>query len=394
MPYSKYEKILLLLTSVFCFSLAIFASDSFVPSLPAIAASLHASISVTKLTVTLYFLSLGITPLIYGPVINYIGSKKTLFIGFSLLFIGSIVCLASGSISTLIIGRIIQGSGAGACITVPRSLLPKYYQGKRLTQVASALALIAAFVPAVAPVAGGYLQHAFGWHANFVMILGLVIIAAMLAYFNIKHDTPNQANNKITIKSIIKDYETEICNWRFLLCPIISGLAFLTVITYITLTPFLFQTVLGYTPVQYGHIALMISSGMIVGAILSRQLAHRVSSSKALYVGGGLMFFGSACALIAALIFKTSAISIALPIFIILLGVQIITANTYSLAMHLTTNIAIASALIGFVQLAGSGLLANGLSFITETNAIPMGACLTVITLLNLFCIRLLAKQQ
>lgn len=391
MPETRFRKLLFLLTCVFCFSLAAFASDSFVPSLPAITQALHTHASLTKLTVSLYFLSLGISTLIYGPLIGQIGSRKTLFTGLSLLGLGSIVCLFSQHISLLIAGRILQGFGAGACMTVPRSVVPTFFQGKALTKVASTLALIAAFVPAAAPVAGSYVQHAFGWHANFSMILIISVIAVTLAYFNMAEITKKKATFSLT--KLVTDYSKELQNKRFLLCPIIGGLSYLAVITYITLTPFLFQNELGYTAIQYSHIALVISLALIIGAIISRQLANHLSNIQALTLAGSVMAIGSVSLIGVHLLIPMSTLSIAIPCFIILMGVQMITSNTFSLSMQLTTNIGIASALIGFLQLAGSGGLANLLSLLHSHSGIPLGLVLSTITLTNLVCIRFLATK-
>lgn len=387
---NKSNKRLYLLTCIFCFSVGIFCSDSILPSLPAITHALHSSEATIKLTISLYFVSIGVSTLAYGPLIEQFGARRCFFMGVPIFLAGSVVCLLSQNAGALIVGRVVQGIGAGAYTTVARGAIPTLYKGTQLTKVASMWAVISAMIPAVAPMAGGYVQHYFGWHANFAMIIFVVIVSGMVALFYLPDVKPTQ--QRFSWRFLFSSYQSAVADRTFILCPIISGLGYFSVICYVIFSPFLLQVTFGFSALQYSYLTLMTSLSLVLSALLSRFLANHLSSVQALLFASRMMVVGSLGLLGIQLFHPVSVFSVLVPCFLVLMGVFVMTANTFSLSMRLAKNLGIASALIGFVQLAGSGLLATVLSAIPSHSAITLGCCLSVVSVANLFCIYQLRK--
>ncbi len=136
------------------------AADLYLPSLPFIAKGLKSPIHLVQLSLSLYMIGLASSQLIYGPLSDGIGRKKPIIIGFTLLVIGSIICLTASSIKSLIIGRCIQGMGAGCSISLSRAILRDIYTGKHLAKLGSYLAVCSVAIMASAPLVGGYIVSA------------------------------------------------------------------------------------------------------------------------------------------------------------------------------------------------------------------------------------------
>ena len=81
----------------------------------------------------IYLLGVAGSQLIYGPLSEGIGRKKPLIIGLTIMLIGSALCFLTPNITFLIIGRFIQGLGAGACACLWRSTFRDLFKGASIT---------------------------------------------------------------------------------------------------------------------------------------------------------------------------------------------------------------------------------------------------------------------
>src|SRR5277367_619097 len=68
------------------------AIDMYLPSLPAIAKSLHASPGAVSVTLAAFFAGLGIGQLIYGPMSDRIGRRGPLLFGVAIFLVGAVLC--------------------------------------------------------------------------------------------------------------------------------------------------------------------------------------------------------------------------------------------------------------------------------------------------------------
>lgn len=62
-----------------------------------------------------FMISLAVSQFAYGPLSEVIGRRIALFIGLFIMILGSTVCAFAVDLPQLMIGRFIQGAGAGAC---------------------------------------------------------------------------------------------------------------------------------------------------------------------------------------------------------------------------------------------------------------------------------------
>ncbi|MEN9486063.1 MAG: hypothetical protein RJB37_3943, partial [Pseudomonadota bacterium] len=100
-----------------------FAIDMYLPALPEIGHSLSADIAQVQLSLTVFFLALGLCQLLYGPLSDHFGRKPPLYFGLALFVVGSIGCALAPDIETLIVLRFIAGVGACAGTVIPRAVV-------------------------------------------------------------------------------------------------------------------------------------------------------------------------------------------------------------------------------------------------------------------------------
>jgi len=152
-----------------------FAIDMYLPALPAIGASLHADPHAVQLSLMSFFLSFGISQIVYGPASDIFGRKPPLYFGIGLFVVGSIGCALAPDIGWLIAFRLVQGLGGGAPMVVPRAIVRDLHTGADATRLIAMLMLVLSVSPVLAPLIGSLVIESAGWRAIFwiVALLGL-----------------------------------------------------------------------------------------------------------------------------------------------------------------------------------------------------------------------------
>src|SRR5690606_2334277 len=106
-----------------------FAIDMYLPALPAIGSALGADVGAVQLSLTAFFLSLGVGQLLYGPVSDMVGRKPPLYFGLVLFTLASVGCALATDIQTLVALRFLQGLGAAAGSVIPRAVVRDLHTG-------------------------------------------------------------------------------------------------------------------------------------------------------------------------------------------------------------------------------------------------------------------------
>jgi DHA1 family 2-module integral membrane pump EmrD-like MFS transporter len=365
------NKGMVILNMVILITVAIFASDAYLPSLPAIADSFHAGSRAAKLTISLYLLGLGIAPLWYGPLSEKYGRRKILLFGISIALVGSLICTLSESITWIIIGRFIQGFGIASGMSLSRTIGSDLFRGKQLAKVGSIIGMIIGVVPAMAPIAGGYMQHAFGWRSNFILIFCLIIFAGLWVLLSLPETNAKLQKNAMQLKGILSNYASLFKTPAFIIHPLLCGVAFAGCMTYLTISPFLFQNILGLSPIQYGWLAFAVGGGIIVGSFANSLLVKRVASGNLLIFSAWLMLAIGLFMLTSGYLGYLNVTVVMIPIFFFMIAIQFVFANSFSIGMaYASKKGGLAAAVFSSVQIGSAALASAIASMVTVHNQI------------------------
>src|SRR3954466_1269533 len=180
--------LLIALTSVGPLSLNILT-----PAMPGMITSFGADAGTVQLTLSLYLAGMAISQLVLGPLSDRFGRRPIMLAGLVLTVVASFAALATSSIMGLIIARTTQALGATAGIVIGRAVIRDLYDRDRAASMIGWVTMAMVVAPMIAPLIGGALDTAFGWHA-IVLFLGL-FSAAILAWTAVglpeTHATPS-----------------------------------------------------------------------------------------------------------------------------------------------------------------------------------------------------------
>jgi DHA1 family bicyclomycin/chloramphenicol resistance-like MFS transporter len=167
-----------------------FAIDMYLPALPTIGGTLRASPSAVQLSMTVFFITIGLCQMIYGPLSDIIGRKTPIYIGLLLFVIGSIGCALAPSIEVLVGFRIIQALGACAGMVIPRAIVRDLHTGPDAAQLMSLLMLVVSISPMLAPLSGSAVLSGFGWRGIFWVLAVAAVVSFLIALLQLKETLP------------------------------------------------------------------------------------------------------------------------------------------------------------------------------------------------------------
>ena len=159
------------------FGLAGMGSSSAAIALPLMGADLGVSVGVAAWTISLYALMLAVTTAVYGRISDLVGVRLPLMVGIGLMTGGALVAALAPSYGVLLVARLFQGAGAAAIPTLGVAVLSARYEGADRGLAFGRLAGTAAAISCLGPLAGGLVEHAFGWRAVMALpILGVAVL--------------------------------------------------------------------------------------------------------------------------------------------------------------------------------------------------------------------------
>lgn len=163
-----------------------FAIDMYLPALPSMGGSLHATPAAVQMSLMVFFITLGVCQLVYGPLSDIFGRKLPIYAGLAIFTIGSVGCAFAPNINVLIGFRVLQSLGACAGMVVPRAVVRDLYTGHDATRLMSLLMLVVSISPILAPLTGSLIIAGFGWRGVFWALTIAGAITFLLAATQLK----------------------------------------------------------------------------------------------------------------------------------------------------------------------------------------------------------------
>jgi DHA1 family bicyclomycin/chloramphenicol resistance-like MFS transporter len=131
------------------------------------------------LTVTLYFLGLASSQMLYGPFTDRFGRKPVLYIGLALYALGALGSALAPTFGVLMSSRFLWGVGAAGPRSLTLAIGRDLYGGDRLARILAVVLSVFMLVPALAPLLGQAVLSVGSWRwvmaAPMALILGLAI---------------------------------------------------------------------------------------------------------------------------------------------------------------------------------------------------------------------------
>jgi drug resistance transporter, EmrB/QacA subfamily len=155
-------------------------------AIPHMMLDFNVSASTIQWIVTGYMLVNGVFIPITAYLMETFGSRKLTIVAMSCFTFGSLICTISPSFPVFMIGRIIQGLGAGILMplltNVFLSIFPPHKRGKAM----GTMGIVMVFAPAIGPTLGGWVVQTYSWRLLFSGLVPIGILDLVLAVIYMK----------------------------------------------------------------------------------------------------------------------------------------------------------------------------------------------------------------
>lgn len=258
--------------------LAGFATDVYLPSFPTMAISLHASPSQIQFSLLIFMVSGGISQLFVGSFLDSFGRYKISNIALFVFSIASLLIGLFPNLLVLYIMRVVQGVSTATVLVAKRAHFMDIYSGHRLKHYTSLFSIIWATAPIIAPFVGAYLQHLFGWQANFYFLS--IMTFAILILTLIYGGETNKNFHAFKPKALLNVYREILSKRDFDMALLISGVSYGMVLLFGMASPFMIEHLWHLPPMITGYCALLSGVSLMVGGIISKSMINKAHEKK------------------------------------------------------------------------------------------------------------------
>lgn len=356
------------------------SSDIYAPALPQVAHFFSIPMTLAQMSLTIYLFFMAISQLIYGPLSEAIGRKKPLMVGICIYTLGSLICMISQNIDMLIVGRVIQGCGAGSSAALWRSIFRDCFTGDDLSKYGSYFGIALTFVIPAAPAIGGYLNQYLGFHSIFIFLFVYAVAALLMLTINFEETHSNPDKNKLK-RSIIAAHFKEILTHKvFIGASLASFFTYGAFFSWFTVGPALMIHHLGLSSSTFGWLCLITAAiAMSIASFVNARLVKKFGGDTMLATGWGIMILSGIGLLTFQTLIGSNIIAITAMVTIMYFGATLIWPNLFAKAFTPFGHMAgYAGALYSCFQLGGGAILASLLAHLPNQNSYALAACFII----------------
>lgn len=271
-PAAPGRRVLMVLSLLMGF--ASISTDLYLPAMPEMSRSLHASAGAIEWTISGYLVGFSLGQLLWGLISDRYGRRPSVAIGLVLFVIGSAGCALSPGVPVLIACRIVQALGACASVALSRAMVRDLYEGDRAAQMLSTLKTVMAIAPLVGPSVGGQIVAVAGWRAVFWTLVGIGLFT-FAALYTIPETLPAKRRNRESLWRALAGYATLMRHRRLLGYVGIGGFLYAGMFAYIAGSPFAYITYYHVPARHYGLLFGLAIIGIMVASTLNSRLVVR-----------------------------------------------------------------------------------------------------------------------
>ncbi|HJO96104.1 MAG TPA: MFS transporter [Victivallales bacterium] len=268
-------------------SLAAINAVLYTPALPALTKYYGVSQGEIQYTVAIFIIGYSVSQLVYGPIANAIGRKKTVLIGFTIGIIGALLCILSGLIRNyelLVVSRFIVGFGTASGLCLTFTMINDVSREEKAKKITGFCFMAFAIAPGIANFIGGCLTSEFGATGSFYFLLVFNIIVFIIA-MRIPETLSMRKRSKLKASNIINGYMNALKNKNVIIAALIYGSFTAILYGVIAILPFIAIEQFKMSPELFGFIFFLSYLGYLIGSYIATAVSHRLKTKDSILVG-------------------------------------------------------------------------------------------------------------
>lgn len=337
-----------------------FTIDTYLPAFPAIEADFSVSRALLSQSLAFYLAAFAIATLVWGPLSDRLGRRAVVIFTLLLYLVASLGCALASDYTGFLLFRLLQGVAAGGGLAAGRTMIRDVHSPQNAQRALSRVMMLFALAPAIAPVMGGWLHDAFGWHSIFYFLALYSVLILLLILCWVPETLPTSMRQSFHPLHVARVYGHTLVHHRFQSLVLMIACYFGGLFLYIAGAPTIVFDFLKLEVNDFAVLFVPLVAGIIGGAWLSGQLAHRWQAQRTVMLALFLMTLGALLNTLQSLTLSPMALTTILPLMFYSTGVGIAMPAMTVLSLDcFPHNRGAASAMQGFAQMMGNALIAS-----------------------------------
>jgi EmrB/QacA subfamily drug resistance transporter len=162
-------------------------------ALPALQASLNATIIDVQWVIEAYSLLLAAFLLVGGSLGDHYGRRRVFLIGVALFALASAWCGFAPSIGQLIVARAMQGLGAALLVPGSLAIISSSFPENERGRAIGTWSGFSAITTAIGPVMGGWLIEHLSWRAVFFINIPLALLVILISLWRLPESSDKES---------------------------------------------------------------------------------------------------------------------------------------------------------------------------------------------------------
>ncbi|MGY3878067.1 multidrug effflux MFS transporter [Aeromonas enteropelogenes] len=331
------------------------AIDIYLPAIPQMAEKLGAEVTLMQGTITWFLFSMGLGQLLVGPLADRYGRKPIALGGVLLYGLSALGAGFAASLGELMLARVLQGFGACATSVAAFSVVRDSYGPKKSGQMISYLNGAICFIPALAPLFGGWLTAKAGWSANFWFMAGYALLVGGWLLWRMPETRPEDTRSEGALISWDR-YSPVLRSPTFLFNAAQCMLAMAVILAYVTAAPVQLMVKLGLDMNGFSYWFTANAAVNILACFLAPRCVAKMGPRRTLRIG--LLALLVAAITLTLTMHLDHPLGMMGPVFLSSIAFAMILGSAAGMALAPFGQCAgTAAALLGLFQMSGAGAL-------------------------------------
>lgn len=368
----RFVAFLALMTSVVAMTV-----DAILPALDSISEELEfEDPNQRQLVVILVIMGMGLSQPFYGSLADSVGRKPAALTGWAIYVAGTILALTAGSGFWMLLGRLLQGIGAGGPRVIAQALARDFYDGPALGRIVSLVMTTFMVIPIFAPLIGQATEALFGWRAIFGLYLLLAVISALWYIVSFPETLAPEHRRSFRAGPTVAAFREVLTTRQTIGCSLSAMLMFGPFIVYLSTAQQILEELYGLGdlfPLVFSSVALSFAATSFANS----RLVMRFGMARCAAAGFAIMI-GTAG--LACLAMVTGVIGAVPPLFVyigfvalIFVAVGLLMANLTALALDPMGHLAgTASAVVNGVAAVGASVIGLVIAQLYDGTLVPL----------------------
>jgi MFS transporter, DHA1 family, multidrug resistance protein len=270
-----------IVTLILLAGLSALTMNIFLPSLPGMAVYFGVPYGVMQQSVALYLALSAALQVVIGPISDRYGRRRVLIWSLVLFLLATVGTLLAPNATVFLIFRMAQAviaSGMVLSRAVVRDMVADAEAASMIGYVTMGMSL----VPMIGPVIGGILDDAFGWHANFALLLVLGVAVLGLVWADLG-ETASLRN--VSIVEQVRSYPSLLRSRRFWGYTLAAAFASGCFFAFLGGAPYVGDKIFGLSSTHVGALFALTAIGYAAGNFLAGRFSVRIGMNRMILIG-------------------------------------------------------------------------------------------------------------